>query len=166
MLRFPRLGEENGEPVVSAIGKHPVSAAMIDIGRSNLSGGRGLAFRRGAFGRESDFHRGRQTAIRIGARFSWALRCLGLHNPLDPVAGYRLHRWRHARDSPLWLVLTCDYNRDTDRRMADAAGPGRTCTPRSPSSPPSGQELLQSHGDGRPPCRSGAWRKRLLAREN
>jgi MOSC domain-containing protein YiiM len=123
-VALPRvIGEQNGAPLLSAIGKRPVVGATIDVGRVNLAGDaqanldahggpdkavyaypsdhwpwwqkeHGFDCRAGGFGENLTIAGADELAVRIGDRFSWGDALLEITQPRVPCSKLLLHTGR------------------------------------------------------------------------
>jgi MOSC domain-containing protein YiiM len=126
------LGEENGEPVISAIAKKPVPGPMIEVGRINLKGDdqanravhggpdkavysypsdhwtwwereKNFHCAPGAFGENLTLSGADETTVAIGDRFQWGDAVLEIAQPRVPCHKFILYT---GRDDAGALMLT------------------------------------------------------------
>jgi MOSC domain-containing protein YiiM len=135
----PRIiGEQAGEPVVSAIGKKPVEQPTIRVGATNLEGDaqanllvhggpdkavylypadhwawwekeHRLPCRPGGFGENLTTKGGDETMVHIGDRFAWGEAVLEIAQPRVPCAKFQLYTGRADAGGLMLLHGRCGW---------------------------------------------------------
>ena len=137
-VAVPRvIGEQNGAPLLSAIGKRPVASAMIDVGRTNLAGdaqanldahggqdkavnaypsdhwpwwqNEGFDCRAGGFGENLTIAGADELAVRIGDRFSWGEALLEVAQPRAPCSKLQVHTGRADAGTLMTISGRCGW---------------------------------------------------------
>jgi MOSC domain-containing protein YiiM len=132
------IGESNGAPVTSAIGKLPVETASVKVGVLGLHGDHqadpvnhggadkavyaysrdrwawwrdehGLEGRPGAFGENLTLSGAVETDIRIGDRFRWGEALLEVSQPRQPCYKFQIHSGRTDAAALMTLSGFCGW---------------------------------------------------------
>lgn len=133
-----KIGERNGVPVRSAIGKHPIDAETIPVGALGLEGDKqadlrvhggvdkavyaypanhwpwwegekNLPCRAGAFGENVTLQGADETELSIGDRFSWGEAILEISQPRTPCFKFLLFTGRGDAGTLMLLSGRCGW---------------------------------------------------------
>jgi MOSC domain-containing protein YiiM len=147
------LAHVDGEPVLSAIGKQPVSGHEIRVLKETLDGDRvadptvhggadkavyaypadnwpwwesehGFSCRPGAFGENLTVSGADEVQVRIGDRFAWGEAVLEVSQPRQPCFKFALHSGRPEAGTVMTLSGRCGwYFRVIEEGVAPVTGP-------------------------------------------
>ena len=144
------LGEQNGEPVISAIAKKPVPGTTIEVGKTNLAGDAQANLEKhggpdkaiyayptdnwswwekehnfpcgaGAFGENLTLTGADEAALHIGDRFSWGDVVLEIAQPRAPCLKFQLYSGRSDAGALMTLSGRCGWY---FRVLASGPAPG------------------------------------------